>query len=92
MRWILLAMTIAMLLTIAALRGAQAQSAADINALNHQVVQLFGLGKYAEATVIAQRALTLAERGAGQEHPFTLGIVNNLAELYKAQGRYSICN
>ncbi len=28
------------------------------------------------------------EKGLGSEHPFTLNSVNNLAELYQAQGRY----
>ena len=56
---------IAMLLAIAAPMGARAQGAADIDALNSQVVQLYGQGKYAEATPIAQQALTLAERVLG---------------------------
>ncbi len=76
------------MLAIAAPTGAEAQGAADIDTLNRQAVQLYGLGNYAEATVVAQRALTLAERVLGKEHPDTLTSVNNLAELYQAQGRY----
>ena len=79
----------AMFLAMSGPMGAQAQSAADIDALNKQVVQLYGQGKYAEATAIAQRALTLAERVLGKEHPDTLTSVNNLAVLYQAQGRYA---
>ena len=79
---------IAMLLAIAAPMGAQAQGAANVNALNSQVTQLYGQGKYTEATPIAQQALRLAERVLGSEHPATLASVNNLAELYLVQGRY----
>ena len=68
--------------------GAQAQSAADIDALNKQVAQLYGQGKYAEAITVAQQALTFAERVLGREHPDTLTRVNNLAFLYRAQGRH----
>lgn len=79
---------IAMLLTIAGPMGVQAQGAADIDALNKQSVKLYGQGKYAEATPIAEQALTLAERALGREHPDTLKSVYNLASLYLAQGRY----
>jgi len=68
--------------------GAQAQGADDVAALNKQVVQLYGRGKYAEATAVAQQTLTLAERVLDKEHPNTLASVNNLASLYQAQGRY----
>ena len=55
-----------MFLTAAGPVGAQAQSAADIDALNKRVVQLYGQGKYAEATTVAQQALTFAERVLGR--------------------------
>ena len=35
-----------------------------------------------------KRALEADERVLGPEHPDTLISVNNLADLYKAQGRY----
>ena len=66
----------------------RAQSADDVTTLNQHVVQLYGQGKYKEATVIAEKALRLTERTLGKDHPDTLGSVNNLAFLYKAQGRY----
>ena len=62
---------------------AQAQTAADIDILNEQVVQRYGQGKYAEATAIALQALTFAERLLGKEHPSTFDSVNNLAALYQ---------
>jgi CHAT domain-containing protein/tetratricopeptide (TPR) repeat protein len=76
------------ILTIAAPTGAEAQRAADVAALNKQAVQLYGQGKYKEAAAIAEKALALAERVLGREHPDTLTSVNNLAEDYNAQGRY----
>jgi Flp pilus assembly protein TadD len=65
----------------------RAQTANDLHALNQQVVQLYGQGKYAEAAAVAREALSLTERVLGKEHPGTLTSVNNLAALYKAQGR-----
>ena len=77
------------MLAIAAPAGAQAQGAADLDALNKQVVQLLGQDNYKEATAIAEKALAVAERVLGPEHPDTLTNVNLLATLYQAQGRYS---
>ncbi len=68
---------------------AYAQGAPDIDALNSQVAQLYGQGKYAEAIAIAEKALTLGERKLGKEHRSTLIAVDNLAALYYAQGRYA---
>lgn len=62
---------VAMLAT-AAPAGAEAQGAADVAALNKQVVQLYGQGKYKEAATIAEKALALAERVLGRERPDTL--------------------
>ncbi len=79
---------IVIVLAIAAPMAAEALGAADIDALNEQVEQLYGQGKSAEATVIAEQALTLAEQVLGKEHPDTLRSVSNLAGLYYAKGRY----
>ena len=48
----------------------------SLDALNKQVVQLFVQGKYKEAAGIAEKALALAERVLGPEHPDTLTSVN----------------
>jgi hypothetical protein len=37
---------------------------------------------------VVERALTLAESSLGKEHPETLRTVDNLAALYRAQGRH----
>ena len=42
-----------------------------------------GQGKYAEATEVAKRALALAEKVLGPEHPHVGPALNNLAGLYE---------
>lgn len=37
---------------------------------------------------MAKKSLVLAETNAGPNHPDVATSLNNLAELYKAQGRY----
>ena len=61
----------------------------DPNALNQQVNQLIEQGKYQEAIPIAERAVELAKRVRGLEHPDTALSLNNLAELYQAMGEYA---
>ena len=56
--------------------------------LNRQVIALYQEGRYPEASGPAGEALSLAERLFGPEHPDTAMSLNNLAELYRAQGRY----
>jgi CHAT domain-containing protein/Tfp pilus assembly protein PilF len=69
--------------------AAQAQHSDDLKSLNQQAVQLYSAGKYAEATVIAKRALAIAERKFGPGHPEVGTALNNLALLYDAQGRFA---
>ena len=64
------------------------RGADDIVALNREVVQLSGQGKYEEAAARAEKALALAELRFGKAHPGTLKIVNNLAMAYHDQGRH----
>ena len=79
---------IAAILAASAPLGAAAQGADDVGALNKQVAQLIGQGKHKEAFALAEKALSLAERALGKDHPDTLVSVNNLGLLYYAQGRY----
>jgi hypothetical protein len=80
----------AMLLSLLVPMRAHAQAEDDLKALNRQAAQLYAQGRYAEGTEVAQQALTLAERVLGKEHRGTLAIINNLATLYYAQGRYAL--
>jgi hypothetical protein len=63
----------------------QAQDPVDLDALNEQVGQLYQAGKYAEATGIAKRLLSLAERKFGPDHPDLATDLNNLATLAVVQ-------
>ena len=65
-----------------------AQGSDDLDALKTQTVELFRAGKYTEGATIANRALDLAERQFGPDHPTISVALNNLAMLYSAQGRY----
>ena len=67
----------------------RAQSAEDIAALNRRAVQLYEQGNYVAAMALTQKALTLAERVLGPDHPNTLATLNNLATVYSEQGRYA---
>jgi CHAT domain-containing protein/Tfp pilus assembly protein PilF len=61
----------------------------ELDGLNQQVAQLYNAGRYAEATAIAERAASLAERQFGSDSPNVGTALSNLAALYRAQGRYS---
>ena len=59
----------------------------DFDTLNLQVGQLFHAARYAEATAIAERAVNVAEAQFGSDHPKVGTALNNLAALYRVQGR-----
>ena len=61
----------------------------DPNALNQRVSQLIEQGKYQEAIPIAERAVEVAKRARGPEHPETADALNNLGFLYKKTGDYA---
>jgi hypothetical protein len=54
-----------------------AQSTNEILALTKQVNQLYAVGKYKEATLLAKRALKQSEKIYGAEHPTTLANAND---------------
>jgi tetratricopeptide (TPR) repeat protein len=60
----------------------------DANALNQQVKQLIEQGKYQEAIPIAKRALEVAKRARGSEHPETTAALNNLGLLFLTMGSF----
>ncbi len=70
---------------------ALAQSAALMDAYN-QYKALNAQGRYAEAEPFARKALELGKREFGPDHPHTGSFLNNLAELYRDQGRYGDAN
>ena len=60
----------------------------DWKKLNHEVMSLYGQGRYQRAVVVAKEALLIAEQTHGPDHPDVATSLNNLAELYQAQGQY----
>jgi tetratricopeptide (TPR) repeat protein len=69
--------------------AALAQGLDEATALNQQVTQLYNQGRYSEAIPLAQRVLTICEKALGPDHPDVATSLNNLAELYRVQGRYA---
>ena len=57
--------------------------------LNARVVEAAGTGDYAHGTKPAEDALRLARKAFGDHDQRTLVSLNNLALLYRGQGRYS---
>src|SRR5262249_31070186 len=45
--------------------------------------------RYAEAEPLLKRAVEIAEKATGPEHPNTAACLNNLALLYNSQGKYA---
>src|SRR5271165_1526667 len=61
----------------------------NLDALNQQIVELFGQGKYQEAIPLAEKAVELARRVRGPEDPETATSLNNLGELYSNMHQYA---
>ena len=66
----------------------QSQSAALMDAFR-QFSDLYAQGRYQEALPFAEKALVFSKEEFGAEHPNTAIMLNNLAELYRAQGKYA---
>ena len=61
----------------------------DWDALNKEVLELYRTGKYDRAVVVAKKALEVAEKSLGPNHPDVATSLTNLAMLYTAQGQYA---
>jgi tetratricopeptide (TPR) repeat protein len=59
-----------------------------IEDLNKEVVELYNEGKFNEAILVAEQALTLAKSLHPGDHADVASSLNNLAELYRTQGLY----
>ena len=59
------------------------------DSLNTEVLELYRAGKYERAIVVAKKALEVAEKNVGPNHPDVAKSLNNLAALYDAQGQYA---
>ena len=83
-RWVLAALLCLALWPSATL----GQSSALNNAYN-RFTELYAQGRYEEAFPFAKQALKLGEQKFGPDHPNTATFLNNLAALYRAQGKYA---
>jgi tetratricopeptide (TPR) repeat protein len=50
---------------------------------------LYQKGRYSEAITVAEKALKVAEKLFDSTHPNFATALNNLAAIYRAQGRYT---
>lgn len=62
----------------------------DADALNDEILRLYGAGKYGEALPLAERVLALREK-SGPEHIDVAQALNNLSEIHRAIGHYGEC-
>src|SRR5215510_4208060 len=67
---------------------AQTPEAAEINSLVREVDALYAQGHYSDASERTERIVKAAERLLGRDDTFTVTAINNLAVLYREQGRY----
>ncbi|MDR4498412.1 MAG: tetratricopeptide repeat protein [Candidatus Scalindua sp.] len=51
--------------------------------LNQEVMDLYRTGKYGRAVVVAKKALEVAEKNVGLNHPDVASCLENLAALYR---------
>ena len=59
------------------------------NNLSQEAAELYRTGKYDRAVVVAKKALEVAEKNVGPDHPSVALSLNNLAALYSSQGQYA---
>ena len=86
----MLAITMACLFSLPATTPTLAQGAGiEWDTLNQEALRLLHAGKYDRGVVVAKKALAVAEQNVGPNHPDVATSLNNLAELYRAQGQYA---
>lgn len=79
-----------LVILLAAVPQVSAQgSGTEWKTLCQEVMSLYQNGQYDRAVVVAKKALEVAEKNVGLNHPDVSTSLNNLAALYKAQGQYA---
>ncbi|MFB3092737.1 MAG: tetratricopeptide repeat protein [Dehalococcoidia bacterium] len=89
LRGVLVSFFLPFLLLTVSLALAACTQETSWNELNAKVVTLYQQGRYAEGVKVAKDALKVAEATFGPDHPAMGTSLNNLAALYKAQGKYA---
>jgi tetratricopeptide (TPR) repeat protein len=80
------------LAAVLCLTGAMAYAqgtGSDWETLNQEVMELYRAGKYDRAIVVAKKALEVAEKRVGPNHPDVATSLHSLASLYYNQGQYA---
>jgi len=85
---ILFALVFAFLCTVPVVTHARG-AGIEWEILNREVKELYRAGDYRRAVVVAQKALEVAERNVGPDHPDVAASLKNLAALYRATKRSS---
>ena len=65
------------------------EAGTEWGALNEEALKLYRAGKYDRAVVVAEKALEVAQKNAGPDHPAVGTILNTLAINYHEQGQYA---
>ncbi len=69
--------------------GFEKVAGAEWDALNTEMAELRRAGESDRAVVVAKKALEVAEKNVGSNHPDVAESLNNLAALYGTQGDYA---
>ncbi len=85
-----IALLLAAVVAVGAAAGApRAQSAADLERLNHEIERLYGENKIAAAVSLAERYVDLAREAYGEDNPEVATALTWLGELYEAEQRFA---
>jgi tetratricopeptide (TPR) repeat protein len=61
----------------------------DLESLNQRIYKLFTEGRYQEAIPLSEKAVEIAKRARGPEHPETATALNNLGSIFTNIGDYA---
>ena len=89
MKYILTSTTACLLLLLATWFVFEQGAGNERDILNQEFMELYRTGKYERAVVVAKKALEVAEKNVGPNHPDVATSLNNLALLYYTQGQYA---
>ena len=85
----ILAIATTFLLLLLAIPSVLAQgTGSESDILNQEVMELFRTGQYGRGVIVAKKAIQVAEKTFGPNHPSVAKSLTNLALLYKTQAQY----
>ncbi len=90
MRYIQTITTAVLLLLVATSLVAAQGADGEWNDLTKRVEELYRAGEYDRAVVVAKKAVEVAEKNVGPNHPDLATSLDSLALLYRTQGQYAL--